>query len=636
MSDTYVINTVFKAHDQLSSTVQQVTGKMGAFGRVSDRNFKKATASAVRFKTVLGGVLGANLLTAGLSRLRQDIGGITEEFVDFDHTVTSAAAKWDIDRGTDAFRQLGSVVRDVAKITPHTAGQAGQALDYLALAGFNASDAMSALPNVTQLATAAQTDLARAADMSSDILRAFNKDVGDLSHINDVLAKTTTTSNTNLEMLFESMKMVAPVASGLGSNIEELSAMLGTLANSGIKATMSGTAMRRMYVNLTGGTAGVKKTLNKYNIDVLDPHTKKMRSLIDILEDVKQKTKHLNDAKRQEAYTSLFGARAVASAMILMKEGSKSLHEYEERLKGSTNAAAKLAERMGKSFRNRLAILKARLVEIGIKILDVFEKEIPNAFNKIEKWLDQFDGEDFKLWVLEVKDQVVPLAKGIASLVEQGGKLVSWLSDSGVTLAGAAKAFIAWKVATLALNTALVATKTSLGGLVAAKGFGLIKGVAAAMGVAGGAIAGAGALGAYGVGSHLLKGQEEANARMAEMKRREKTKRIVSISERSFNTGDKTLDEMSKQRYEETGTVPASMQKVFSEIGRAPRILKIPSNTENKPVISKGDLPEKSVVEVEIKSPFETETKVKQGKNAPVVRANKKTAPAISSNLGQQ
>jgi len=447
VSDTYVIDTVFKAHDQLSSTVQKVSERMGMFGRVSDRNFKKASSSALHFKTVLGGVLGANLLSAGLGRLRQGITAITDEFIDFDHAVTSAAAKWDIDRGTDAFRELGTVVRDVAKVTPYTAGEAGKALDYLAMAGFSAKDSMAALPGVTQLAIAAQTDLARSSDIASDLLTAFGMKVENLTELNDVLAKTTTTSNTNLDMLFESMKLVAPVAGNLGGSLEEVSAMLGTLANSGIKASLSGTSLKNMYLRLTGGTREVEKVLKKYNIRVADQHGK-MRSLIDILEDTKNATAKLTDKERQAALTHLFGNRAIAGATILMKAGSKATWEYARALEGSNGAAAEMAERMGKSFQNRIASIKSRFVELGIKVFDIFEKQIPQAFDSFTEALDNIDVVAF---VDNIKS-AVKFVKDYHGLIE--GLIATIVIYNTVTKIAAA---VQW-----ALNIAMMANPIGL------------------------------------------------------------------------------------------------------------------------------------------------------------------------------
>lgn len=638
MADTYVIDTVFKAQDQMTSTVTRLTDRMGLFGKRSENSFKRATLGATRFKTVLGGVLGANLITSGVNQLRQGLFGVTREFLDFDHAITSASAKFGIERNTKEFKKLGDTAREVAKINPFTAGEMGKGLDFLAMAGFGYEQAMAALPGVTQLAIATQTDFAEASDIASDALSSLGlateetlknpaKLASNLERVNDVFAKTTTTSNTNLQMLFEGMKMVAPVAVNLGSNVEELSAMMGVLANSGIKATMSGTALRNMYLRLTSGVAEVRKELKKYKIDIVHtqgPQKGQMRSMIDILDDVKHSTRKLNDEKRQQVLTHLFGNRAIASATVLMEKGKKKLWEYTRSLEASKGAAAKMAEAMGKSWQNRIAALKSRLVELGLKVFDTFEKEIPEAFKKVERWLEQFDGDDFKRWIIDTKNELKPLIAGLIDVVKEGGKLVSFAQESGVTVGGITKAFIAWKVAILGLNTALVTTKSSLFGLLATKGLvPLLKTLGFAGTATLGAAIGVGAGGAYLIGSDLVKKQDEAHARLTEMKRLERMKKVSSIKEKSFaGIKDKTLRELSKQRYEETGVVPEAMQKTFSQMGRMPSF-------------SSVDTPEKSVIEVNIKSPVDVDTKIKQGKNAPVVQTNKQRAPNINNNLGK-
>ena len=98
MADTYVIETVFKAHDQMSASIQSLTSRTTKFGNKLERAFEKGMFGATKFKTVLGGVLGANLITAGLGRLRQGISSLTDEYLGFDSAVTSAAAKYKFDR----------------------------------------------------------------------------------------------------------------------------------------------------------------------------------------------------------------------------------------------------------------------------------------------------------------------------------------------------------------------------------------------------------------------------------------------------------------------------------------------------------------------------------------------------------
>ena len=145
----------------------------------------------------------------------------------------------------DQFAKLEAAAKLAGETTEWSATQSAEALNYMAMAGYSVNDAVSALPDVLNLATAGGLALGRASDIVTDSLTAMGLGVKDLAEFNDILTGTITRSNTNIEMLGESMKYVAPIASKLGYNTRQLSAMLGTLANSGIKASDAGTDLRQ-------------------------------------------------------------------------------------------------------------------------------------------------------------------------------------------------------------------------------------------------------------------------------------------------------------------------------------------------------------------------------------------------------
>jgi TP901 family phage tail tape measure protein len=454
MADTYVINTVFKAHDQMSSTITAATSKMDKFGKQSSRSFKRATAGATRFKTVFAGALGANIVSAGLGRLRQGISGLTTEFLDFDQAITSAASKFDFERGTEQFKELSKAAREVASVTPFSAAQTGQALNFLAMAGFDATQSMASLKGVTDLAIAGEMELGQAADIASDALGALNlmSDdstvlAGNLGRVNDVMARVAVTANTNVPMLWEALKPVASTAEGLGGSIEQLGAMFGTLASSGVKAEKAGTALRNMYLRLTSGTSEVEKVLKKYNIAIQDGNGK-MRPMIDILEDVGNETKGLSDKARQAALSHLFGARAVNSASILIKAGREPLLEYQKRLEGASGAASKLARQVGESIPNKLKVMRSRLIEIGFSIIDTFNNKIPGAMNSFQEALDNIDPAEIVSNIKAIWDVVSKFKNEIELLV------TAFILYKGIVIALAAKQW--------ALNIAMAANPVGL------------------------------------------------------------------------------------------------------------------------------------------------------------------------------
>ena len=141
---------------------------------------------------------------------------------------------------------LEGAARELGATTQFTAVQVGEAEQYLAMAGFTAKQNVAALPGVLNLAAATATDLGRAADISSDILGAFGMRAEEMTRVADTLALTCATANTNVELLGDTMKYVAPVARMAGLSLEETAAMAGLLGNVGIKGSQAGTTLKAM------------------------------------------------------------------------------------------------------------------------------------------------------------------------------------------------------------------------------------------------------------------------------------------------------------------------------------------------------------------------------------------------------
>ncbi|MDE5833842.1 MAG: phage tail tape measure protein [Desulfovibrio sp.] len=179
--------------------------------------------------------------------------------IDFEQSIAnvgavSRASDEDMQRLTDTARQLG---RD----TMFSASQAAEGMQYLAMAGFSTDETIAVMPGMLNLAAAANTDLGATADIASDILTAFGLEAGKIGDVADILTKTFTTSNTDLTMLGETMKYVAPVAASLGMSLQETSAYAGAMANAGIKASQGGAVLRAAMLRVAAPPKASRDTL---------------------------------------------------------------------------------------------------------------------------------------------------------------------------------------------------------------------------------------------------------------------------------------------------------------------------------------------------------------------------------------
>jgi TP901 family phage tail tape measure protein len=392
MARNLTIWTIFKAKDKAIQPTKNLQKRLKRVG-------KTAIKTSSKIGSVFKGVLGAQLALGALRKVGQGLSFVKDEFISFDQAITAAGAKFGdaFKRGTKGAEELRKVTRGIGAETEFSATEAAEGLDFLAMAGFNAAQSMALLPGVVDLATSTQQDLARSTDIASDALGAFGlmtKDSAQLTtnfnRILDVMSKTTTTANTDMEALFEAVKKGAPTFTSAGQSVETFNALVGTMANSGIKGSEAGTQLRNMMLRLGSPTKQAQSVLNKLNITTKDSDGN-FRDAIDILGDFQKATKDMGTAQKTAALSTVFGARTVNGINVLLKEGADSLREYRTQLEGAGGSSKELAEEMRKSLGNSLAKIKSALIELGFKFFDVFGDKITMALAGISKLIDKLN-----------------------------------------------------------------------------------------------------------------------------------------------------------------------------------------------------------------------------------------------------
>lgn len=460
---SYPVKTDFVARDRISPAFKRMGKGADRFGTRADKAFKKASGGATGFKSIVGGILTAGAVQKGLGAMQQGVAATAREFVSFDTAITSAAAKFPegIERGSEKFEELGALARKVGKETRFSATAAGEGLDFLAMAGFNANQSMALLPGVTNLAVVAQTDLAGATDIASDALGSFSlmtKDTAklteNLTRVNDVFAKTITTANVDLETLFETVKDAGPVATAAGSSIEQFSALTGVLANAGIKGTKAGTTLKNMFLKLQAPVPKAAKLLKKLGVELQDEHGN-LRDIVDILDDVNKATAGMGTATKGAALNTIFGQRAIAGANILLAEGKTKLDAYTERLEGAGGASKKMADNIGKSLGARLDKLKNNLIEVGLKVFDTFKDKFPGAIDDAMAAVQGFDVTTITDGIktgLDLINQTRDAIKTLTPFI--WGAVAAWGAYKSITMAVVAIQWVRWAMAAAAVAKA--------------------------------------------------------------------------------------------------------------------------------------------------------------------------------------
>lgn len=393
MAGRFSVEAVFRAIDRVSAPVNRMQNRVGKMTRSMESGLNRVNRSMGKFER---GIKTTSVAAAAsLATVSIALGDIIKTGATFEQTLVNAAAKFpeQIRKGTPAFKLLEDAARRTGAATEFSASQAASALDFLAMAGFNAQQAISALPLTVDLATAAQVDLATATDIATDSLGAFSLMVKNpiqlgknLARVNDVIARTTTSANTTMELMFDTIREGAPVATAAGASIETFSALTGELANAGIKGTRAGTVLKNMFVRLQAPTGAAASVIKRLGIQLTNQDGS-LRDITQIIGQFNKATKSMGAAQRAAALQAVFGMEAIAGVNILMAAGEDQIKAYRRQLEAASGASKTMAGVMRDTLLGRFKTFMSVIEGVKLQIMDMAAGPLNEAVELMTEWV---------------------------------------------------------------------------------------------------------------------------------------------------------------------------------------------------------------------------------------------------------
>ena len=313
--------------------------------------------------------------------------------------------------------KLSELAKQMGKTTKFSASEAAEGYQYMAMAGWKTEDMLAGLPGIMNLAAASGESLATTSDIVTDVLTAMGKSAGDAGTFANVLASASSNSNTNVSMMGETFKYVAPLAGALGFNIEDLSQAIGLMANSGIKASQAGTSLRSILTRMASPTDEVEAAMAKYGITIADSDGK-MRSLSDIMQNLRESLGGLSEQEQTAAASAIGGQEAMSGLLAIVNASQEDYDKLAGAIANSTDAAENMANTMQDNLQGKLVILKSALEGVGISIYEKFEEPLKNAVDKVTEAVSNFDVDaaiEKIQRVLEILQAIAPVVVGIVS-----------------------------------------------------------------------------------------------------------------------------------------------------------------------------------------------------------------------------
>ena len=288
---------------------------------------------------------------------------------------------------------LSDLAKQMGSETAFSASECAEALNYLALAGYDTQEMVDTLPTVLNLAAAGNIDLASASDMVTDAMSALGMETSEADTMVDQMAKTASSTNTSVAQLGEGILTIGATAKSIKGGTAELNTALGILANNGIKGAEGGTHLRNVILSLQSPTDKAAACMEQLGVDVYDSQGN-MRSLNDILGDLNASMDGMTSAEKANIISSIFNKTDLSSVNALLANTGETWDSLQNSITNSAGAAQQMADTQLDNLSGQLTILKSALEGLAISIGEALMPMVKNIVSKIQgfvTWLNNLD-----------------------------------------------------------------------------------------------------------------------------------------------------------------------------------------------------------------------------------------------------
>ena len=425
--DTNELRQQYERLEQAQKKVQEITEKQAAN--------KQAISQT---KAQLGGLVGT--VTAVGAAI---YAGPVKKAAEFQEQMSTVKAI--SNANAEDMAKLSQKAKEMGATTAFTAAEAGEAMEYMAMAGWKTEDMLGGIDGIMNLASASGEELGSVSDIVTDALTAFGLSASDAGHFSDVLAQASSNANTNVSMMGSTVQKVAPVAGALGYSVEDMSLGIGLMANASIKAEVAGTSLKTALANMAKPTKQQAAYMDKYGIS-LTKSDGTMKSFGEVVENLRGSLGGLSEQEQIAAASAIFGKESFSGMLAIVNASEQDYNKLTEAVYNCDGAAKRMAEIKLDNLNGQIILAKSAFdalqVELGEMLLPVltegikkltgvveavtaFVRENPKAVKTIAKVAAvlvglKAGGLVAKLGFLEVKGGILSVQKAFALIKGMG------------------------------------------------------------------------------------------------------------------------------------------------------------------------------------------------------------------------
>ena len=309
--------------------------------------------------------------------------------------------------------------------TKFSATESAEALKYMAMAGWDTQSMLDGLPGIMNLAAASGEELGAVSDIVTDALTAFGLSASDAGHFADVLAKASSSSNTNVSMMGATFKYAAPLAGALGYSIEDCAQAIGLMANAGIKGGQAGTSFRAMLTRLASPTDDVAAAMSQLGISLTDAQGN-MLPLSDVLGQLREGFAGLDEQQKAAMASTIAGQEAMSGLLAIVNAAPEDYEALAASIADADGAAQSMADTMQDNLQGQITILKSAVEGLGIEFYESIQEPLKDVVKTGIGYIEELSSA-FKEGGLDglVESLGSVFADAAARIVKSAPKLVS-------------------------------------------------------------------------------------------------------------------------------------------------------------------------------------------------------------------
>ena len=443
---------------------EQDLKKLEEQAKQSDAALQKIAANGEKLKTV-----GDNISSAGQKMLpvTAAVTGLGTAAVttaaNFESSMSQVQATMGVTKdvmstvegqSVNTMDTLSKLAKKMGSETAFSAKECADALNYLALAGYDTQQMCDTLPTVLNLAAAGDIDLASASDMVTDAMSALGMGVSESEKMVNQMVKTASSTNTSVAQLGEGILIIGATAKSIKGGTAELNTALGILANNGIKGAEGGTHLRNVILSLQNPTNKAAAQMDALGVSVYDSNGN-MRSLNDILGDLNKSMDGMTSADKANIIATIFNKTDLASVNALLANTGDTWDSLQSSITNSAGAAQQMADTQLDNLQGQITILKSALEGLAISFGELLMPAIKQIVGWVQKFVDWLNSMDEG--TKNVIVTVALLAAAIGPVLIVIGKVISAVGTIMTVVPKITSAISAVKTAFAALNVTMLA-----------------------------------------------------------------------------------------------------------------------------------------------------------------------------------